>query len=67
MVKSQAKRARPAARKVAKGREWSRGRTESVVLSFEMSGAQYRRVKPHFDRLIGRHDLVCHVRLEEES
>ena len=40
---------------------------EAVVLIFEMSTCQYHRARPDFDRLIGRHDLLCHVQLDGQA
>jgi len=37
-----------------------------VVLIFELSAEQYRRLKGDFDRLISEYDLSCHVRMDEQ-
>jgi len=40
---------------------------KTVVLIFEMCKCQYHRARPDLDRLIGRHDLICHVQLDGQE
>ena len=40
-------------------------RDQTVLLIFEMPRRQFHRLKGQFDKLIARHDLVCHLRFEE--
>lgn len=45
------------------------GRTaqEQVVVVFEIPAGVYQRVRPHFDDLISRYDLACHIRFDGET
>ncbi|MCD6364565.1 MAG: ParB N-terminal domain-containing protein [Planctomycetes bacterium] len=40
---------------------------EQVIVVFEIPADVYRRVRPHFDDLIGRYNLACHIRLDDEA
>ena len=48
------------------GAEDSCGRTNTVVVIFEMPEGTYLRAKPRLDELINEYDLTCRVRFDQE-
>ena len=38
--------------------------TENVILIFELPPNRYAAARPYFDKIIARHNLTCHVRIE---